>query len=465
MNSNTSRASRRPRAGLRGIPAILLLATLLPSHLQAAAPAPAAQITGASEQRPANEVSAILFETGGKQPMEARLAGLGSAFIPQLFQVLESGRTAVRVGEFGNSKRALDEAQEAAVLASFARLGRADVLAFLAGLVELGPQVGDRVAALRILGEMGRKEDLDLMNRLGRPPEGRSIVKKPVREAFADAFGRMLARDPAGMRGRLGVEFKRLHPSFAAPVVATIGRDPSFAGLRTLTGLLGTIPGTDAFVLVEIGRLGELLPHPLEPAVLDAVRPYLAGDDPRLLVEACATVGRLEDRDAVPPLTLLLQHRDANVRRTACEALVEITGKRLDAQPEEWEEWYRKSLHWWTRVAPGQFRTLRSGTPAEVTRVVFELSKKHYHRHLLTEPLAPLLKRSEPDLVVLTCAALGQLASPGAIPALTDCLAEHPDEEAKTAAWRALRRVTNRSLGPDARMWRQYADIQRRALQ
>jgi HEAT repeat protein len=86
--------------------------------------------------------------------------------------------------------------------------------------------------------------------------------------------------------------------------------------------------------------LRELTAHPFvrEP-VAEALAERLGELGPELQVLACSTLGRLGARTAVPALIELLFEKDAVVREAAWEALRELTGQDLPAEPRLWEEY------------------------------------------------------------------------------------------------------------------------------
>ena len=411
-----------------------------------------------SDVRPTDDVSRILLEgrdAASYEGMAEQLSALGATLLPTLFVVLRDRRIAVRIGERGNSTRVLSGNQESAVLDAFGRLPDGEVLAFLeerARANDSGPVEREVVTALRISGEAAGHGDLARVVALGTPRSEDGRVTRAVRGAFEDAVGRFVERleiDPSDVRST----FRRAHPAFLAPMTAALGRFPSTANLALLAGLLGELPEVDVLLLIEVGRMGAALPHPLPSDAADAVRRYLWDVDVQLLVEATLAARALEDVEAIPSLIDLLEHSVPNVRSKALATLREITTLQMPLDSVRWRAWHASALGWWEADAPREFLAVASGTPSEASKVVLELSKKRVFRHKLTAPLAAGLERPETDLVVVTCAALGHLGSRTAIPHLTRSL-RRPETDVRSAAWRALQRITGLDFGPDPDLWK-----------
>ena len=95
---------------------------------------------------------------------------------------------------------------------------------------------------------------------------------------------------------------------------------------------------------------------------------------------------------------------------------------------------------------------LGSGAQFQVAAAIMDLSQHPLYRHEIAPEIARCLMRTEPDIVLLACAALGQLGSRTVLRDLVDQL-DHGDPERVKAAQRALERITGLRLGADARAW------------
>ena len=443
--TTTTHAVRAIALGLLG-----LLGADSAAAAQDASPARTASVLRVEPDGP---IAAVLL--GAEGPRAAReLAALGVESIHELFGTLRDGRLPIRVGEHGSSFRALDAAQIAALEEAFALLPRFEVLAFLEGLAHSDGERTERCAALQVVGAFGGRAQLRLLARLAEPSEPTGRIPRAVRDAFAQALARCLARDPS-----LGLEladrFRELHPALLAGAIESIGREAEPARLELLGSLLGREPEADVFVLIEIGKLAGRLPHPLDERLRAPARAYLSSHEPQLALEAALAAERLDDQAAMLDLAYLLDHADVNVRDRAWRSLMALSDRRIPPLRERWTAWLDDMSTWWAGAAQSEFAALAHGPASEVAASIMEISKRRFFRHELTAPLSAVLRRSEPELVELGCAALGHLGSRTAIPELIEVLAARPEEKLQAAAWHALKRITGSELGPDARLWRE----------
>jgi hypothetical protein len=69
------------------------------------------------------------------------------------------------------------------------------------------------------------------------------------------------------------------------------------------------------------------------------------GDKLRLDVRGVAAIalGKIGDHRAVEPLIAALKYKDANVRKSAAEALGKVTGKYFGEEPAKWQAWWAES--------------------------------------------------------------------------------------------------------------------------
>ncbi len=409
----------------------------------------------AEEVSPSGEVSAVLMDGATDKATLEKLVELGPDFIEEYFEILVEGAYPIRVGERGNSRRALTPIQKHTILLALQRLPRPRVLAFLASLAS-AQEEAEKVTALELLGQIGTQEQLQLLLELAAPEEGSARVPLAVRQAFGSSFERVLLRGSwkaADLRRAYGAA----HPSLLVAIITAYSREKNPERLELFVALLGEVPEVDPLILAEITRQAETLSHPPASQLQSIVRYYLWRDEPQLLIEASRAASAMEDGEAVPHLIHLIGHEDANVGRSAIAALNSLSGRQLGHDAERWSNWHEAELAWWTTEAQRELQSIRHGRPEVVSRLVLDLSKKYFFRHKLSAPLAAGLMREETDLVALTCAALGHLGSWTSVPHLVRTLG-HREDEVKAAAWRALGRITNLELGPDQAAWKPVLD-------
>lgn len=390
--------------------------------------------------------------TDGARAAGARLARLGPEVVPALFEAVRDGRILLREPDGSTRRMTLGDVHALALIEGLRALPRSSVVGHLRRLHADPTSFADeeRVASLVILSEIGSAIELEDLFLLASPGGDRRASRR-LRDAVDVALARLFDRDPATL-DRLVRVFPTIHPSFAAPVVSVVARRPDERRLAVLTDLLGAAPQVDALLLVEVGRMASRLPRPLDETLRGRVRPYLWSSDEQLLVEAAIASAAMDDHRAVEPLIEVLREPSPNVQSAAVRGLRDLTDRQFGVDPGRWTDWYRHEQAWWQGDAPAQFALIREGTGPEASRVILELSKKRLFRHRLTEFVGLGLERPELDLVVLTCASLGHLGSHTAVPLLVECL-ERPEPEAKSAAWRALQRITALDLGPDPALW------------
>ncbi len=380
------------------------------------------------------------------------VAELGIDAWEPLFEALVDGRYAVRAGEGGRSFRRLDEPRRAALLAA---VGLLPYDLVRERLIELqGSGIRERLVAVEMLVRVARSEDLELLVRLCEPLERELRVDRRLRDAFGPAFTALLEREPrVAFSFVLGVS--NFHPSLIAPALAALAAAPAGRHALPLAKMLGPVPEADALILVELGRAIAVARKPLDEGVWAALQAYLTSDDEQLAVEAAGAVAKLQDRRAVPILIDLLDSQRANVVSRAHAALIALSGKRIQPVREPWSSWHQAELAWWEAERHTLAQRVLTASPAEVARLVLELSKRSLFRHELTPWVAQLLQREDAELVALACATLGHLGSDTSIEPLLALLDSSRENELRAAAWRALKRVTGSELGPDPELWRQ----------
>lgn len=432
------------------------LVSLVGAGILAAAPAAGrASAIDEGSERGADDVAQVLLDArSAGVSMDAlveALARCGSAALPHLFEALGRGRFDVRVGERGNSTKAVEPGEREALVASFGRLPLPEVRLFLDERLAENPPEPLRGAALEVLGAHGSGSDLRSLLDWCEPEDAGARVPRPLRDRFAAAFAGILERDPEAL-GHVPALYEGAHLSLVPSIVSAVGAIRSAESLAALVDLLAGVPAADALVLAEIGHLGRVVRHPIDPHARGGVRAYLSWRDPTILAEAIVAAGCVEDVDALPQLVLLLEHEEPNVGARALDALVAITNERLGPDASAWEEWLARVAERRRTQIPEQLRQVADGPPAMASRALLELAGLRVQRHELAEPLCAGLEREEPDLVVMTCAALGALGSSLAVPPLLELL-ENPGVEIRRAAFLALRRITAEDHGELSRDW------------
>ena len=305
-------------------------------------------------------------------------------------------------------------------------------------LAEAAYDPAERRAALAVLEPLAGARDLGLLLVLAAPPGPDDALPRELRTELQRALGAALGRAPEGVE-LLASAWQRAHPALLAPIARSIGRTDDVRALAALAGLLGSEPALDSLLLAELARLGAALPHPLPSGALGRVRAHLEGCPPEQLRLAAFAAGQLEDHAAIPRLLELLERGDEGVRRIAHGALRAVTGLRFPPDPERWGSWHAAEVDWWQRESAACLAGLRDPDPARVARSIRELAWHRLHRHELAAALLDSLRAPRGELVRLAAAALGNLESELALPALTALLDGADPDLAATARAAILR--------------------------
>jgi len=440
---------------------VSLWLALLPFGLGLVGVLPAAESQAHAEdplERGSDTVAQILLDARkagiDARQLARRLVQPDPEMLPLLFAVLENGRFGVRVGERGNVTRALTFLEREAVVAALAAKPWSEVIAYLEKLAEEPADEARRRTALELLGARGTPRDLKRLLQWSEPFAEEEVTRIPRERctAFAGALGGILDRHPDAASSVSGM-YKKAHLSLVPSTLSTLGTRPGKPSLWALADLIGLVPDADPLVLAEICHVATTVRQPIETGVLDRIRPILNRGERSLLIEAILAAGRLGDIEAIPRLIELLDHGDRMVSARAQDALEALTGEFLGSRASEWSAWYAETMDWWDRRAQEQIHLVRSDIKAQASRAILELSKQRMFRHELAKPLSEALLHEDEEIVILTCATLGHLASPLSVSPLLEIL-EAPDVDLRRAAYLALRRITEEDHGEDPRHWR-----------
>ncbi len=396
-------------------------------------------------------VAAILHESDAKSEqgaaaIEAEIAALDA--VPEVFTVLVAGEIPAH-GD--RAATPIGRATERALCRALAHSSHASVLTFLHSAADGAPDERVREAAIAVLAEAGRGEDVVFLTKLANPPLGEKRVSKGDRSAYREAYARIVERDPRALLSTRSA-FDRAEPALIEPLVRAVGSADSEAALRALTGVLGRMPEGDTLLLTEAARVAGFLHPPFDLDVCERARTATKSQDPAVAVAATHLVSVLDDADAIPTLVYHLNHRHQSVRDKSLAALRSITGERISGDSRRWDAWYGAEMAWWETHSNEAFRALLHGEPGDISDQIMKLSRKRLFRHEIAKALLDVLKRDETDLVRLACSALGYLRSWEAVPTLVQSLND-PDSEIGDAALSALRAITGMKLGPDPREW------------
>lgn len=383
--------------------------------------------------------------------LELALADLGAPALPTLFASLADGaRSRSSLFHAATSER-LTIPQRRATRSAILRLPRRAVRTFLFQLTTEELTLPWRLTALDLAGGLGEAPDLRLVAALALPAPG-SEVQLEVREAAQGAFANILSLDPEAPQEARSL-FGSLHRDLRAPLVRSVPEAAPDAALEALGSMLSVYREVDPLVLLELGKLARAHPALIpDERLLEKLRGMLDAIDENRLLLAIRAIAGLSDGEAAERLVRLLRHDSDTVRAMALDALSEVTGARMKADPRVWETWLQGELEWFRVRSAEVNEALASADPARVAWGLLEVGKHSLHRDQLAERLLPVLNRPEPDLVAMAAATLGRLESRRSVPYLLDALGS--DEPAiREACANAVRAITGGPVPRDPGAW------------
>jgi len=391
---------------------------------------------------------------GDESALDATVVGLGYEAIPVVFGALSASSLPTLDAEGELSAVELSVDQVLLLEAAFTGFPDRDVAAFLRELAQRPLSATERTFAIRELGRVGTRRDLELLTALTLP-EGvrgsRSRVPRPYCVGFQRSLASIHTRTPCSSIDVVAL-YRGVPLDLAAHVIWGLGETDSVSGLVLLVELLGELDDADPLILTEIARLGELLPHPLPEEVGFAVSMYLDAIELELLLLAIRAVEKIEVQNATARLIELTDHEIGPVAKAAVAALRASSGIDRGRGSKHWKEWYAKTQRWWQHEAPGLLRDIERGDDAARSRALLEASKWRFYRHEIAPVVVDTLKSPDQELVVLSCAVLGHLGSWIAVPELIELVGKS-DGAVLQAAARALQRITGRDFGSDEEAW------------
>lgn len=307
---------------------------------------------------------------------------------------------------------------------------------------------------LSIAAYLGTAQELSSVAILGAPRTGADPTEDhwPLYYDFTHTVDTLLERDAATYEAIHGL-FPALHSELRVALIERVGAQRSAAGLELLIQLLSDALEQERQILAQVTVCARIVRTLRDEQALSRLRNYLNSKDASKQQQAALCVGWLSDGGAIPRLIELLDPRHPAVASNAHWALQQITSTRIRPRRALWEAWYASETNWWRGHARAALRELQSPERPRVVAAISALSARHLFKDELTQPLIELLANDDPVIARMACNALGKLAARRATHALINVL-EHRDASVKSEAWRALKRITGRSLPPEKRVWR-----------
>lgn len=428
--------------------ALIALGALLEAPLSRAGDGP----VGIYEVREALHAAA-----GSRMQAEARLAALEAPVVEPLFQLWSMGawpedlplvpgdaQTLRRPGED------LSEEDRQIIVSTLSGL-HAELATYLRRDVVGAESRAPRVAALQLLGQIGRGSDLGLVTELASPAPRAKKADTTLCATFQLTVQTLLTKDEVTY-SRAVREWDRMHPALRTYLLQALRVDAKVESLSVLLEVLAWPLDLEVRLLEEIDRLGDMLPL-LEPKrVHDALSYFLFDQDPSVRCAAAKVCSHLRGPEVVGELMTLLEDDAAEVVEAALQSLRSSTGLGFPRSRARWRLWYEEEREW---AREHRVPTLSDLGSQDLAAVHSALSGALAHRLYSAdweEPITALLDSVDADRRRLGCIGLAQLGSRRALPRLLEQL-EDRDGSVRDAAQIALRTLTGLTAEPDRAAW------------
>jgi HEAT repeat protein len=391
----------------------------------------------------AGEVVRIL-ESSEPAPIKgSALADLGREALPFLFEqyALGAGRRA--------------PSEDDPLVIAFRGLGRSAVVPLVVAEAR-SDQLATRVAAVEVLGMVGRRSELELVVEAAGPRSADEAVEVALVRACQWSAREILEADSAAL-----MEVRWLVGSSPTELGAALVRATADVGapecLPTLLDVLGKEPDLDAVVLAHLGRSARFSYRPPAESQVAVVLPYLDSANPNEVRAALQAVGDFELQAAAEACADLLESESQGVRDAAHLALKRISCLAMPPDAARWRGWCQAERAWLRDEAPRAYDLLERGAPRSRIAALKQIARHRLERHALAERVAGALSSDVVDVRREACATLAQLQSRAALPYLVAALS---DEDVDTAhcAWRTLTDWTGLDLPLGSPEWQQLLE-------
>lgn len=386
-------------------------------------------------------VGAILREArvAGHEPgaLAERLAAPGPSAIPALLDVLVQAR--VPKSADSDAPQLLSKPQRALVVATLVRLPTADVRAELDARLSVDPRTrAVRIAALHVLGVIGREPDLDRLGELARGTDG-APLGRDERDALREAHAAFLRRMPHVLAS-VGKHWDRRDPAANEALLLALGDLQEKRAMELLFQVARTDARHAQLALSTVRRTGASGNPEVD---LEFARWLRHQPDPHRTEWTRAVLyalGELDEGESLDVLVDALGDTKVGLRDAAEWSLQKISGMTHSGDSDFWKSWRRRELQWMDRGRARCRSAFDSSDVGAIVQALREYSGRRLFRSELVRDVVALLERPQSAVQELACATLGELGSRAAVPALVQALASARPAVAE-AAWRALTNI------------------------
>jgi HEAT repeat protein len=381
-----------------------------------------------------------------------RLVAVGPSATPVLFDLASAlGLEAFLGAAADEAWLCPPERMSQLAFAALAELPQVPVRAYLRERCTLHPERETRVPALRILGDQGATEGLELLLALCLE-SGLELAHPSVRRAAADSLGRLIRSDDAALR-RLEDHLLEATPELQLMACEALAGCARADSVRLLTRLFGRSDALDLAALEALAMLGSNHPWLVGEPVSARLRASLERGRSDLQAAAAQALGRTRDAQAVPSLVASLGAPE--IARAAEWALREITGEQRVRGESAWRAWLARERVWWEEEGEAYLTALDAREEGAFVTALRALEFHPLGRDRIAHALEPVLGDLSPELAVLACRVLTRLGARRAVPSVAELLFSS-EANVRAAALESLQQLTGAILPGEPRLWEDY---------
>lgn len=428
---------------------VLLLWLLAPSE-----PGACGEVRAREEESIRTRAIAVLRESRAKDgPSHAavveQLARSGPDVIDPLLDLLRDRRIPALAAD--QRVQTLSVPQREMILDALSRWSARAILANVDARVAVDASEQNRVAALYVYSSHGSSRHFARLLELAGATPAQAHPEEELSAEEADALrsatARILGRDASGFTA-LAKPLQQASAAELRPLLFALGDTGDSCAVPLLAPALTRHPELAAIVLSQARRVGSCFDAEANRRLAQAARPYLAAEREDLASAAARTLGELGDGASAQELIAALGSVSPQLAESAHWALRRMS--RLDFGPrtEAWNAWLASEREWWESDSARRIDELVRGSRATRLAAVASVGARTWRRHEAAEAVLSVLSDNDPLLRESAAHALGQLASPVAIPRLVEALTD-PEPSVSAAARGALVAIVGTHL-PEA---------------